>query len=58
MSHMSHMFLKANQGLGRTYLQEQKKKDKITKTKPNKPKKKRVTPPKTCALVSMMVYSK
>lgn len=56
------MFLKTNQGLGRTY--RNKKKDKRTKTKPNqkedekKKKKKRATLPKTCALVLMVVYAK
>ena len=59
------MFFKTNQGLGRTN-RNKKKKDKITKPKPNqtKPKRKkkkeeeeRVTPPKTCALILMMVYA-
>ena len=56
------MFIKTNQGLGRTN-RNKKKKDKITKPKPNqtkpkkKKKKKKVTPPKTCALILMIVYA-
>ena len=56
------MFIKTNQGLGRTN-RNKKKKDKITKPKPNqtkpkrKKKKKKVTPPKTCALTLMIVYA-
>ena len=57
------MFIKTNQGLGRTNRNKKKKKDKITKPKPNqtkpkrKKKKKKVTPPKTCALILMIVYA-
>ena len=55
------MFIKTNQGLGRTNRNKKKKKDKITKPKPNqtkpKRKKKKVTPPKTCALTLMIVYA-
>ena len=56
------MFIKTNQGLGRTN-RNKKKKDKITKPKPDqtkpkrKKKKKKVTPPKTCALTLMIVYA-
>ena len=56
------MFIKTNQGLGRTN-RNKKKRDKITKPKPNqtkpkrKKKKKKVTPPKTCALTLMIVYA-
>ena len=46
------MFLKRNQGFSQTY--RKKKKEQITKTKP----KKKVTPPKTCVLVLIMVYAK
>ena len=48
------MFIKTNQGLGRTNRNKKKRQNNKTKTKPNQ-KKKRVTPPNTCALILMMV---
>ena len=58
------MFIKTNQGLGRTNRNKKKKRqNNETKTKPNqtkkekKKKKKKVTPPKTCALTLMIVYA-
>ena len=57
------MFIKTNQGLGRTNRNKKKKRqNNETKTRPNqtkkeKKKKKKVTPPKTCALTLMIVYA-
>ena len=57
------MFLKTNQGLGRTYRNKKRTKEQ-KQSKPNqtkkkkKKKKKRATLPKTCALVLMVVYAK
>ena len=56
------MFIKTNQGLGRTNRNKKKKgQNNETKTKPNQTKKekkkKKVTPPKTCALTLMIVYA-
>ena len=57
------MFLKTNQGLGRTYRNKKRTKEQkqnLTQTKPKRRrrKKKRATLPKTCALVLMVVYAK
>ena len=57
------MFLKTNQGLGRTYRNKKRTKEqKQNQTKPNQneeeEEKKRATLPKTCALVLMVVYAK
>ena len=57
------MFLKTNQGLGRTYRNKKRTKEqKQNQTKPNQKEeeeeKERATLPKTCALVLMVVYAK
>ena len=57
------MFLKTNQGLGRTYRNKKRTKEqKQNQTKPNQKEEeeeeKRATLPKTCALVLMVVYAK
>ena len=52
------MFLKVNQGLGRTYRNKNKRTKQQKQNQTKQKKKKNVTPPKTCALVLMMVYSK
>ena len=60
------MFLKTNQGLGRTYRNKKRTKEqKQNQPKPNQKeeeeeeeKKKRAALPKTCALVLMVVYAK
>ena len=58
------MFLKTNRGLGRTYRNKKRTKEKKqNQTKPNQKEeeeeeKKRATLPKTCALVLMVVYAK
>lgn len=56
------MFLKTNQGLGRTYRNKKRTKEqKQNQPKPNQKEeeeeKKRATLPKTCALVLMVVYA-
>ena len=56
------MFLKTNQGLGRTYRNKKRTKEqKQNQTKPNQKEEEeetRATLPKTCALVLMVVYAK
>ena len=56
------MFLKTNQGLGRSYRNKKgTKEQKQNQTKQNQKeeeKEKRATPPKTCTLVLMVVYAK
>ena len=57
------MFLKTNQGLGRTYRNKKRRKEqKPNQTKPNQKEeeeeKERATLPKTCALVLMVAYAK
>ena len=56
------MFLKTNQGLGRTYRNKKgTKEQKQNQTKQNQKEeeeKKRATLPKTCTLVLMVVYAK